>query len=157
MEKNELETIAKELLVKHNLSDWKFEWDKRKTRFGVCVYAKRTISISWSLAKINTVERFTNTMLHEIAHALVGSGCGHNFTWRQTAERIGAQPKRCIDRNDVTPIPYNYVYVCNKCNSEIGTYKRLRKVSACKKCCDAYNNGRYTTDYLFVLKQGEQT
>ena len=38
-------------------------------------------------------EEVKNTLLHEIAHALVGPGHRHNRVWRQKAREIGCDAK----------------------------------------------------------------
>src|SRR4051812_12271673 len=36
-----------------------------------------------------------DTLLHEIAHALVGPGHGHGPAWRRKCREVGARPVRC--------------------------------------------------------------
>ena len=42
-----------------------------------------------------SVDHITDTILHEIAHALVGPRHGHNAIWRQKAREIGCTAMRC--------------------------------------------------------------
>ena len=46
------------------------------------------------LSKKNLKE-IKNTILHEIAHALVGPKHGHNEIWKQKALEIGCDAERC--------------------------------------------------------------
>ena len=54
----------------------------------------RTLGWSTSLRQV------TDTILHEIAHALAGPGAGHGPAWKATASRLGATPKSCAPESD---------------------------------------------------------
>ena len=43
-----------------------------------------------------TPDEVKDTLLHEIAHALVGSQHQHNTTWRDKAIEIGCKGNRCV-------------------------------------------------------------
>ena len=75
---------------------WKFVWDNRATRrYGQCRYYKKEIGITKKLALINTIEESKDVVLHEIAHALAGSGHGHDAVWKRMCIKVGARPERC--------------------------------------------------------------
>ena len=42
----------------------------------------------------NGPEEVRDTILHEVAHALVGPGHGHDTVWKATAAQVGARPQR---------------------------------------------------------------
>jgi hypothetical protein len=48
-----------------------------------------------------------------------------------------------------------YVLKCpnTKCNAEIPAHRKRTVRSACGKCCNTYNNGRFSEDYVMVLKE----
>lgn len=93
MNKKQIEELAKELFEKYELVDWKLRFRKAKTYIGQCAYHNKTITISTIYAPAMTVPQITNTLLHEIAHALVSPGHGHDRVWQEKAIEIGAVPK----------------------------------------------------------------
>lgn len=63
--------MAKALLATHRLQQWSFQFDNGTKRAGCCQYATQVISLSYEFAKRAPAEEITDTLLHEIAHALV--------------------------------------------------------------------------------------
>jgi predicted SprT family Zn-dependent metalloprotease len=55
---------------------WGFAFNKQRRGMGLCRYATRTIELSIYLVDRNGLEEVRDTILHEIAHALVGPGHG---------------------------------------------------------------------------------
>lgn len=90
--------LAISLMGKHGLiqKGWAFDFDKAKRRAGACYYNQKKISLSLPLAKVRSKEMTKNTILHEIAHAVVGPGHGHNHVWKRKAIEIGCDGKRCF-------------------------------------------------------------
>lgn len=84
-----IEILAKDLMAEHGLDDWTFEFDRAKVRLGACHYSTKTISLSRPLCEWVSEYEIIDTLLHEIAHALVGPGEGHNHRWRRVAVSIG--------------------------------------------------------------------
>jgi hypothetical protein len=95
MEIQKAEDLARSLMAKYDLHDWRFSFDNAKRRAGACNHTKRTISLSIHLVRIRSDDNVRNTILHEIAHALVGRGHGHNRIWKRKALEIGCDGKRC--------------------------------------------------------------
>lgn len=87
--------MAYRLMLDHGLSDkgWTFVWNKRKRAYGLCSYRDRTIQLSMPLVEHMTETEVKDTILHEIAHALVGPGYGHGKVWKAMARKIGANPQ----------------------------------------------------------------
>lgn len=97
-----------------------FKFDNAKTRFGACWYLNGNavkISLSQPVCRINTLERCTDVILHEIAHAIAGKAAGHGPVWQTAALKIGLKnPKTCSSHLD-TEIPRgNYNAYCAKCS-----------------------------------------
>lgn len=97
MELLQASNLAEALMQKYNLDNmgWYFEFDNAKRRFGCCNYKLRRISLSKPLTLLREESFVRNTILHEIAHALVGGRNGHNEVWRAKAIEIGCDGKRC--------------------------------------------------------------
>lgn len=97
-----IEGMARDLMIQHGLpvtgpGAWSFRWDNSKTREGVCTYGRRVIALSWPIAQIRTLDESRDTVLHEIAHALVGYAAAHGPAWKAMARKLGATPKACSD------------------------------------------------------------
>lgn len=144
--------IAIELMEKYGLIDkgWKFRWDNAKRRFGICIYSKfdsgrgGIIGLSQYLVDLNNEENVVDTILHEIAHALVGRGHGHDAIWKAKAIEIGCDGQRCYSGEDVnTPKP-KYKGVC--CNGhESFRHRKPNQKLSCGKC-----SRKFDEKYLLV-------
>jgi len=133
MDIQEAKQLACELLEEHGLLDegWCFEYDTAKRRFGVCRYRSKTIGLSKHLVALNDVVKVKDVILHEIAHALVGSGHGHDAVWIAKALEIGCDGKRCYGDETVTP-KGNYSAICCDCKDVYTRFKRPRGDSWCR-------------------------
>ena len=150
MELQKAEKKAKELIQKHK-PDYSFVWDNAKVRFGCCNYRKKQISLSRELVQLNTENDVVDVILHEIAHAIVGAGNGHNNIWRNKAIEIGCDGCRCYGNEVKTP-KGKYQYQCPNCNRVINRYRRIKRPLSCGECCNKYNSGRFTEKYAFKRK-----
>ena len=92
----EARELATALMRRHGLTGWKLVFDDAKTRAGVCRHDRREIGLSRPLTRLSGTEQVTDTVLHEIAHALAGPRHGHDRVWRATALRIGCSGTRCV-------------------------------------------------------------
>ena len=83
------------LMHTHGLTGWKLTFDHARRRAGMCDYNRKTISLSRHYVRYAEPEHIEDTILHEIAHALVGPHHGHDAVWRQKAREIGCSATRC--------------------------------------------------------------
>lgn len=134
-----------EALISHfgeTLSGWEIRFDNAKTRLGECNSQRMTISLSRPVVELNAEEVVRDTILHEIAHALVGTEAGHSKEWKECAKRIGATPERLansesIVRPDMKPRKRTWwVGECPSCRKVYHRHRR-RKFS-----CDACSPGK---------------
>ena len=95
--------VAYQLFSQHGLENWSFRFDHAKSRAGMCDYSKKVISISRRYARTASQSQIENTLLHEIAHALVGHSHGHDASWKSKALEIGCDGKRCHNLVFSTP------------------------------------------------------
>lgn len=138
-------------MANHGLLEkgWTFGLDNGKRRFGVCKKQKKQITISKYLSHLNTEIEVKDTILHEIAHALAIErklDDNHGPQWKSIAREIGCNAQRC---HTAISVPGRFVYECPCCKTTTLRHKRIIRPIACKSCCNKYNNGRYTTLYLF--------
>lgn len=96
------QNIAETLMHKHGLiqAGWKFDFDRATSRLGACHYGKKTITLSKHMCEAADYETVQQTMLHEIAHAMLplykenGKVVGHGPMWKKLAQQIGYRGKR---------------------------------------------------------------
>jgi hypothetical protein len=128
--------LGNEALVKHGLAaqGWTFRLNTNRSRLGVCkfdrVQRNRFTGETRVVARVSRIEisiycvaagltTFHDTLLHEVAHALVGAGHGHGPVWKAKAREIGCTAMRC----GVMDAPAKYTGTCPSCNA---TFKRNR-------------------------------
>lgn len=126
--------MALELLDKHGIGDtWSVEMDRAKTRLGSCQYRKRVITLSshFIAAQTTTVEKLQDTILHEIAHAIVGPANGHGMIWQRKCVEIGARPIRC---GQAFPVQAKYLFVCPTCANQARFHRKIKRNYVCARC-----------------------
>ena len=74
---------------------WTFGFDLAPSRAGVCRYRERRIDLSVSYCLAATRADIEDTILHEMAHAMVGPQHNHDKVWKQKAREIGCAGERC--------------------------------------------------------------
>ena len=119
----------------HGLADWRFQFDRAKRRFGCCWSSRKMITLSRPLTFLNEVDEVRDTILHEIAHALVPGG--HTRAWRRKCIEIGAVPRRCFSGTAVKmpQIRRRHQYVARCQCAEGHTRKRRPSVAyICRRC-----------------------
>lgn len=90
----EIEAEAKRLIAELAPEGYTFRWNNQRTTFGITYYGNlKRIELSKPRALHEPWEETLDTILHEIAHAIVGPGEHHGPAWRAQARRIGAVPR----------------------------------------------------------------
>lgn len=116
--------LADELLYEHGLFSWTAVIDPRpKRRLGQCRYEIEEIGLSEWFVKLNGEHEVRQTILHEIAHALVGPGYGHGRVWKAKCRAIGGRFDTCSYQGVEMPA-YTVYGVCDTCGLRIGRYRR---------------------------------
>ena len=97
---SEIDTLGNQLLQEHedrsNLeSGWKFGFDLAPARGGICRHAEKQITLSVTYCLKASKAEIADTILHEIAHAIVGPQHQHDAVWKAAAQRIGCTAERC--------------------------------------------------------------
>lgn len=79
---------------------WRTNFTKTDKFIAACFYDQKRIVISIPHLNARSETELKDTILHEIAHALVGWGHAHDEVWRKKALEIGCQdPKPCAPSN----------------------------------------------------------
>jgi predicted SprT family Zn-dependent metalloprotease len=128
-----VESVAQELLTAHGLTDWSFAYNRRKITMGLCLYGPRTIELSVHLVGRNGPAEILDTMLHEVAHALVGPGHGHDAVWKRKCLEVGARPIRCGQAD--MPIG-RWQASCRSCGKRFHRHRRPKRAQGwfCRTC-----------------------
>ena len=129
----EVRKLALELMELHRLDDWTFGFNKRKRTLGLCRYDGQTIELSIFLVDRNSREEVRDTILHEIAHALVGPDHAHDRVWKAKAVEIGARPERCGQAD----MPQGQWQArCGGCGQAFARHRRPRRMTGwfCRRC-----------------------
>ena len=138
MDLGDASVMTRQLMRKHGIEYWQFAWNNAKRIGGQCRHGRETIVLSKPLTALRTEDNVKNTILHEIAHALVGRGHGHDHVWRAKAIEIGCTGDRCY--SDKVDIASKYVGECPTCNF---VFKRHRlgngRTYSCNKCSSIHD------------------
>ncbi len=125
--------LALELMVQHGLTGWIFAFNKRKRGLGLCRYTTKTIELSIYLVDRNSLDEIRDTILHEIAHALVGPDHGHDEVWKRKCIEIGARPERCGEAD----MPQGrWQARCGSCGTHFFRHRRPKRIRGwfCRNC-----------------------
>lgn len=122
--------LASELIARHGLQNWRFEFNHSTRRAGCCNYRDKLISISFDLARSGSEADIRDTILHEIAHALVGKKHNHDAVWKAKALEIGCTGER-THRLEFAP-PRWKVRCENHCWSHTAQRRNPRLI--CRTC-----------------------
>ena len=135
--------LGRRLLREHGLEHWTITTDRAKTRAGVCRFAARTISLSSALTRLHDEAEVRDTILHEIAHALVGPAHGHDDVWRSKAMSIGCSGERTVSTSAPAVVgpwrgecPEGHAYT---------RHRRPGRVMSCLRCSPGFDAGSLLT------------
>lgn len=130
-------TMARSLLDEHGLTGWTVRFDSAKRRAGVCRYTERQIGLSAPLTRLHSEDEVRDTILHEIAHALVGAQHGHDEVWRATALRLGCSGERLVPAQ-APRVPGAWRGVC-PAGHVVERHRRPERVKSCTRCSPRFS------------------
>ena len=129
MNKERAEGLVTFYLYKYKLlqNGWRFSWHNKKVSLGTCSYNKKRIYLAKWYVELNDEDEVTDTILHEVAHALAyqrhgSAGHGHGRIWKSICVEIGARPER-LHTGKLGRPKNHHKYVDTCCGV---TYKRHR-------------------------------
>lgn len=86
--------MTRDILTEHGLGHWKIVFDNKARTAGWCNHGITTIGYSKKLLAARPYMDSRNTVLHELAHALVGPRHGHNVIWQRKCLELGGDGKQ---------------------------------------------------------------
>lgn len=91
MTREQAARFARNELDKAGLTDWHIRMIANQTSgyLGLCVYKDKCIILNALHIDIHPDPEIENTIRHEVAHAVVGPGHGHNEIWAAKAKELG--------------------------------------------------------------------
>ena len=129
--------LARTLKDQHGLRDWSVGLDRAKTRAGVTFFRKRRISLSAPLTRLHDEAQVRDTILHEIAHALVGPEHGHDRAWKAKAREIGSSDSRCFSSEAARQLA-PFIGIC-PAGHEARRHKRPTRLVSCTRCAPRFD------------------
>ena len=139
MKLSDARQLARKLMDQHGLTTVPFKFNNAKARYGVCRWhggffpTCKSIELARQFVLLNDEPKIKNTILHEIAHALVGPGNGHNRKWRLKAMEIGCTAQRCTESAE--KVKGRYKAVCPNCGATYYKYRKGRRVLTATYLC----------------------
>lgn len=126
--------LGARLMVKHGLGDWKVGIHAKRAVLADCSNRLKTIRYSKHFLHITEQDQFERVTLHEIAHALVGPGHGHDNVFKRKCREI--TPGKAYDGKSAPESVHIYKYkiVCPECGIEGGTNRKRMFPPVCLAC-----------------------
>lgn len=126
---------ATELMGSNNLEGWRINFDTRRAVIAEVFHREKVLSYSKYFVAIADKEQFDGVTLHEITHALLGPGMGHDKEFVELCTKISPNDhyaRLCVD------IPLRkYILSCPECG-----YSGSHQSDEPKNCVQCWNNNK---------------
>lgn len=136
--------LATSLMAHHGLDGWHFAFDRAKRRAGQTNFRDRRITLSRYITEASTPEQVRDTILHEIAHALVGPNEKHGPKWQERAIRIGATPRASM--RGAPQVEGLWEGVCPR-GHVIYRHRRPTRPTSCAVCFPRHYSPKYAISW----------
>ena len=135
----EIEHRAHALIGTHELTSglapaWRFTFQTTPNRAGVCLYRTKTIGMSLSYAIRASWHELNDTLLHEIAHAIVGPRHHHDAVWKAKARQIGCSAQRCTTVRHTVGRWLGHCPTCRRTFTRHRLTAKMRTRAVCTTC-----------------------
>jgi predicted SprT family Zn-dependent metalloprotease len=131
-------------------------WNPRlKSTAGTASPMRGIVRLNPRLLEISDKE-VDRTLRHELAHLLAQERAGyrriaqHGAEWAQACADLGLPGEsRChqLPLLSGKRMKRNYFYQCPNCGVVLGRVRAMRRIGACKRCCDRFNRGKYSATF----------
>lgn len=138
MEATQARALIRSLMAAHGLEEWGFKFTRSFSQAGSCDYTKRELRLSLPTVEVSDEAAVRDTVLHEIAHALVGpSSNAHGAVWEARYRALGgtggatmeATPAMVARERAVA----KYTATCTHCGETYHAHRRLKNFD--KRMC----------------------
>jgi predicted SprT family Zn-dependent metalloprotease len=152
MDLQKAKDLAINLMQEHGLIDskWYFRFNNRRRSAGVCSYRNKSIELSKHITAHADEHEVRDTILHEIAHALVGEGHGHDSVWVRKAKSIGCNGLRCYDEKSKPSTSEAYRLIAKYKGFCPNGHNHFRNRMPKKSVSCGLCSSKYNPDYLVV-------
>lgn len=86
----QIENWTRKMMEKYSVGHFGFEFYKGRSALGYCYTDKIGLNVVHCIE--HHIDDVKDTILHEIAHAIVGIKNNHNKIWQEKAKELGASP-----------------------------------------------------------------
>ncbi len=133
MRQSQVTQLMRKHMDNNGLQDWKIGFKRSKNILATCYYDKKEIRIAKWYYEMNDCKAITRTILHEIAHALLGWGFGHSIAWVHKCRQIGLKnPSQYADREKHNSPAPKYAGSCGTHNFR--AERKRKRNGICSLC-----------------------
>lgn len=159
MNADQVTELAREIMNDHGLEDWTVAMNRATGRAGICYHTRRLLGFSKLIMSAFDEAEVRNTILHEIAHALVGAGHGHDTIWRRKFVSIGGNGKTCTDASatvaQAIEAQSKYRATCDGCGETYSAQRRKksfgRSMCSTATCPASWHKTRFTENHVYLV------
>ena len=102
MKPKQAKLMMRKYLDDNYLQGWQIGFMNKKTTAGECDHFLKNIKLSSWFVKLNNCKRVHTTVLHEIAHARIGYGHGHNLQFKISCDYLKVDNASSTFKNNDT-------------------------------------------------------
>lgn len=123
--------IVSQLLVDHGLGDWHLDFKDVTSYHAQTYYNRKMITYSSRALMVMTKEQFLGITYHEIAHALVGTGHGHDRVFKNKYYTLAGDMDYA--KSGLNLNTRHFLLTCPSCGSK-GSKNNPDRWYYCKPC-----------------------
>lgn len=116
------------VLAHFGLFDWEVLWSNEYKNVAYTMHEDKKIVFSKRFILTCTKDEFHGVLLHEIAHAIVGEGNGHNDKWRSICMEISGTDEYAVEKFKNSQILANKTIYCENCEFSVGTNVPMKEL-----------------------------
>lgn len=146
----EVWTMARKYMDYYGLENWTLEFMRSVRDAGECSPEwMHTIKLSAPLMSVESMADSEDTVLHEIAHALVGAHHKHDAIWKAKAREIGATPEARYHEREGAGSLFRWT---GACPADHKSYRQRppRGLVSCGQC-----SGKFDLQHVITWKKNE--